>query len=322
MKYNYLGRSGLQLSELSFGSWLTFASKLGIDEAHACMHFAFERGVNFFDNAEVYANGESEVLMGKILKNFSREEIIVSSKIFWGGNKPNSIGLSRKHLIEGTKNALKRLQLDYVDLLFCHRPDPNTPVEETVRTMDYLINNGYALYWGTSEWSANQIDVAHQIAKALNCIPPIMEQPQYNLFHRQRVEVEYAPLYKEYGLGITTWGPLAYGLLTGKYNDGIPADSRLGRQPAWRSPDMAQRVAKVKQLAPLAKELNCTLAQLALAWCLTKPHVSSVIIGASSIEQLRENLQAIEVKKNLTHEIIARIESIISESSLCISIPK
>lgn len=309
MQYNYLGKSGLQLSELSLGSWLTFGNQLGIENARNCMRYAFEQGVNCFDNAEVYAHGEAETIMGKALKDFNREEIIVTTKIFWGGEKPNTIGLSRKHLIEGTKNSLKRLQLDYVDLLFCHRPDPNTPIEETVRAMDHLINSGHAFYWGTSEWSAEQIDSAHQAAKAMNCIPPTMEQPEYNLFHRHRVEVEYEPLYEKYGLGTTIWGPLAFGLLTGKYNDEIPLGSRLALEPKWRSTDMEERITKVKNLVPIAKELDCTLSQLALAWCLTNSRVSSVIIGASSEKQLHENLQAIHIKSKLTNEIIALIET-------------
>jgi voltage-dependent potassium channel beta subunit len=309
MQYNYLGKSGLQISELSFGSWLTFnRNKLDIEKARECMHYAFGQGVNFFDNAEVYGNGEAEIIMGKALKDFAREEIVVSTKIFWGGDKPNTFGLSRKHLIEGTKNSLKRLQLNYVDLLYCHRPDPNTPIEEIIRAMDYLIKSGCVFYWGTSEWSAEQIDSAYQIAKEINCIPPSMEQPEYNLFHRNRVEVEYSPLYKKYGLGITIWGPLAFGLLTGKYNEGIPHGSRLAVEPVWRSKDMDARIAKVKKLVPIAKELDCTLAQLALAWCLMKPHISTVIMGASSLHQLRENFQAIKVKAQLTEEIIALIE--------------
>ncbi|MBA2655659.1 MAG: aldo/keto reductase [Tatlockia sp.] len=309
MQYNYLGKSGLQISELSLGSWLTFGNQLGIDNARQCMRYAFEQGINFFDNAEVYAQGESEKIMGQVLKDFKREDIVVSTKIFWGGEKSNAIGLSRKHLIEGTKNSLERLQLDYVDLLYCHRPDPNTPIEETVRAMDYLINSGKAFYWGTSEWSAEQIVSAHEAAKAMNCIPPTMEQPEYNLFHRHRVELEYKPLYDRYGLGTTIWSPLASGLLTGKYNKEIPADSRLGKEPQWRSQDMNERIEKVKNLVPIARALNCTLAQLALAWCLTNPKVSSVIVGASSLNQLRENLKAIDLKKQLTPDLIATIES-------------
>ena len=311
MQYNYLGKSGLQLSELSLGSWLTFSkNKLTIDKARECMQYAFEHGVNFFDNAEVYGHGEAEIIMGEILKDFPREEIVVSTKIFWGGEKPNTFGLSRKHLVEGTLNSLKRMQLDYVDLIYCHRPDPNTPMEEIVRAMDYLVNSGYAFYWGTSEWSAEQIDSAYQVAKEMNCITPTMEQPEYNLFHRHRVEVEFKPLYEKYGLSTTIWGPLAFGLLTGKYNDGIPNDSRLALEPMWRSKDMDERIIKVKKLVSIAQELNCTLAQLALAWCLTNTHVSSVIVGASSLMQLQENLKATDVKAQLTKELIRLIESL------------
>jgi voltage-dependent potassium channel beta subunit len=261
----------------------------------------------------VYANGESETIMGKILKDFRREDLVVSTKIFWGGEGPNDTGLSRKHLMEGTKNALKRLQLEYVDLLYCHRPDPNTPIEETVRAMDSLVRAGYAFYWGTSEWSAEEIETAHQLANEFNCIPPTMEQPQYNLFHRNRVEQEYAPLYKKYEMGTTIWSPLASGILSGKYNQGIPANSRLGLDPRWRAPDMQQRIEKAKKLAVIAKELDCTLSQLSLAWCLKNPHVSTVIIGATTVEQLRENLGAAAIKDKLTNQVIKQIESVVGE---------
>jgi voltage-dependent potassium channel beta subunit len=313
MQYNRLGKAGIKISELSYGSWLTFGGKLGVNEAKACIHYAFEQGINFFDNAEVYANGESETIMGKILKDFRREDLVVSTKIFWGGEGPNDTGLSRKHFMEGTKNALKRLQLEYVDLLYCHRPDPNTPIEETVRAMDSLVRAGYAFYWGTSEWSAEEIETAHQLANEFNCIPPTMEQPQYNLFHRNRVEQEYAPLYKKYEMGTTIWSPLASGILSGKYNQGIPANSRLGLDPRWRAPDMQQRIEKAKKLAVIAKELDCTLSQLSLAWCLKNPHVSTVIIGATTVEQLRENLGAAAIKDKLTNQVIKQIESVVGE---------
>ncbi len=310
MQYNRLGKSGLKISELSFGSWLTFGATLDIKDAKRCMHYAYEQGVNFFDNAEAYAKGQAEVVMGEALKEFRRESLVISTKIFWGGEGPNDIGLSRKHLLEATKNSLKRLQLEYVDLLYCHRPDPNTPLEETVLAMDHLIRQGYAFYWGTSEWSAVELEAAYQLAKEMNCIPPTMEQPEYNLFHRQRVENEYAPLYKKYGLGTTIWGPLAFGLLTGKYNNGIPADSRLGRSPEWRKPDMEQKIAKVKQLVPIAEAMGCSLPQLGLAWCLKNPNVNSVIVGASNIEQLTENRKAVVIKDKLNSEILTKIQQI------------
>lgn len=310
MQYNNLGRCGLKISELSFGSWLTFADTLNLNAAKKCMHYAFEQGINFFDNAEVYASGESEIMMGEILKEFRRESIIVSTKIFWSGDGPNDVGLSRKHLIEATKNSLKRLQLDYVDLLFCHRPDPTTPIVETVLAMDYLVRSGYAFYWGTSEWSAEELESAYQIANEMRCIPPTMEQPEYNLFCRKRIENEYQQLYKKYGLGTTTWSPLASGLLTGKYNNGIPNDCRLARSPQWRKPDMEERIEKVKKLAPLANKLNCDLSQLAIAWCLKNPNVSTVILGASNIDQLKINLGALEIKNKLSDSVLNEIDKI------------
>ncbi len=310
MQYRQLGKSGLKVSALSLGSWLTFGEKIGINEAKVCMRYAYDQGVNVFDNAEVYGDGKAEEIMGEVLKEFQRESIIVSTKIFWGGKSPTEIGLSRKHLIEGTKKSLRRLQLEYVDLLFCHRPDPSTPIEETVRAMDYLIRSGQALYWGTSEWSAQEIFSAYQIAEKLGCVPPTMEQPQYNLFHRYRIEQEYKTLYEQYGMGTTTFAPLAFGLLSGKYNADIPEDSRLGRYPMWRSPDMEQRVQKVKELAIISKEMGSTLAQLAIEWCLKNHNVSSVIVGASTLEQLIENLKAVEVVKHLTQPISHEIEMI------------
>lgn len=311
MQYNPLGRCGLKISELSFGSWITFGKQFGVKEARTLMHYAFEQGINFFDNAESYAQGSAESIMGEVIREFRREEIVVSTKIFWGGQGPNDTGLSRKHLIEGTKNSLKRLQTDYVDLLFCHRPDPTTPIAETVLAMDYLIRNGYAFYWGTSEWTADQIESAYQIAKELHCIPPTMEQPEYNMFRRERVEQELLPLYKKYGLGTTIWSPLAYGILTGKYNDGIPEDSRLARETWLQKSDLMTRISKAQKLTVLAKELNCTLAQLALAWCLKNPYVSTVILGASKLEQLQENLGACAVKEKLDQEVMKQIEVIL-----------
>ena len=311
MEYRSLGKSGLKISELSFGSWITFGSQVGTKEAKTLIHYAFDQGVNFFDNAEAYAHGESEKIMGQILKDFKREDLVVSTKIFWGGQGPNDTGLSRKHLIEGTKNSLKRLQLDYVDLLYCHSAHPSTPIAETVLAMDYLIRAGYAFYWGTSEWPADKIEMAFRLAKEMNCVPPTMEQPEYNMFHRERVEKEYAPLYEKYGLGTTIWSPLSSGILSGKYNDGIPPNSRLGRESWLIKPEMKTNILKVQQLIPIAKELRCTMAQLALAWCLTNPQVSSVIVGASSKEQLQENLAASAVKALLSQDIMHKIDQII-----------
>jgi voltage-dependent potassium channel beta subunit len=311
MKYNRLGKAGIKVSELSFGSWVTFGKQMDVEEVKRCMHTAFEHGINFFDNAEVYGKGEAEILMGEALKDFRREDLVISTKIFWGGEGPNDTGLSRKHLLEGTEASLDRLQLEYVDLIFCHRPDPDTPIEETVLAMDYIIRNGYALYWGTSEWSAEQIEEAYVTARALGCIPPSMEQPEYNMFHRERVEHEYAPLYAKYGLGTTIWSPLASGLLTGKYNNGIPAESRFAKEK-WLIPqDFQQRIEKVRCLSQVAEELNCSLSQLALAWCLKNPQVSTVITGASKVSQLLENLAAIEVKDKLTTDIMTKIEAIL-----------
>ncbi len=329
MEYRFLGKSGLRVSALSFGSWVTFHDQLDVDKALTCMTAAFDAGVNFFDNAEVYAAGRSETIMGKVIKKagWRREDLVVSTKIFWGGRPnpdgegylygTNDRGLSRKHIFEGTNSALRRLQLEYVDLIFCHRPDIDTPIEETVWAMNHVIQQGKALYWGTSEWSAAQIRRAHDFARQEHLIPPTMEQPQYNMLHRERVESEYAPLYDEIGLGTTIWSPLASGILTGKYNDGIPAGSRMTLQdyqwlrPAIESEEGKLNIEKVKRLQPVAEELGCTMAQLALAWCLTNEDVSTVIMGASSVEQLQENLKALELAPQLTVEILENIETIL-----------
>lgn len=311
MQYNHLGKAGVRISELSFGSWITFSKQIGLNEVKALMHTAFDHGINFFDNAESYAHGEAEILMGKAVKEFRREDLVLSTKLFWGGNGPNDTGLSRKHLIEGTKNSLKRLQLDYVDLLFCHRPDPNTPIEETVLAIDYLVRSGLVFYWGTSEWSESQIETAYQIAESLNCIPPTMEQPKYNLFFRDHLEKDYLPLFEKYNMGTTIWSPLASGILSGKYNQGVPRDSRLAKEN-WLVPDnFMQLIAKTKKLESLANEIGCTLAQLSIAWCLKNPYVSSVITGATKTEQLLENLGAIDVKTKLTSDLMKKIDAII-----------
>ncbi|MBF2052076.1 MAG: aldo/keto reductase [Candidatus Sericytochromatia bacterium] len=319
MEYRYLGRSGLKVSALSFGSWVTFGNQMSLDKATECMQAAYAAGVNFFDNAEVYANGQSEEIMGQVIQRqgWKRSDLVVSTKIFWGGQGPNDRGLSRKHILEGTDAALERLQLDYVDLIFCHRPDMHTPIEETVRAMHHLIQQGKALYWGTSEWSAVQIQAAYAIARREHLVPPTMEQPEYNLFHRERVEAEYAPLYTEYGLGTTIWSPLASGLLTGKYNQGIPADSRM-HLPGYEwlrkrleSPEGQMKLEKVRQLAALAESLNIPTSGLALAWCLKNPHVSTVITGASRVEQVHENMRALDYVPVLTDDVMEQIEAIV-----------
>lgn len=316
MNYRRLGRAGLKVSELSLGAWVTYGGQVGEDVARECMTAAYEAGVNFFDNAEAYAEGQAEIVMGNVLRQagWRREDLVISTKIFWGGEGPNDRGLSHKHIIEGVNNALRRLQLEYVDLVFCHRPDPNTPIEETVRAMDIVIRQGKAFYWGTSEWSAADIMRADGLARQYGLTPPVMEQPQYNLFTRERFEREYAPLYRDLGYGTTIWSPLASGLLTGKYAGGIPAGSRAalkGYEWLQNSTITPQRIEKVKQLKPIADELGCSLAQLALAWCLTNPHVSTVITGASRAEQVRENMQALDVVPRLAPEVLARIEQVV-----------
>ncbi len=320
MEYRYLGNSGLKVSALSLGAWVTYGKQVGDDVARDCIKAALDAGVNFLDNAEVYAAGEAERVVGRVLKQLAvpRSEIVVSTKIFWGGQGPNQRGLSRKHIVEGLADALERLQLDYVDLLFCHRPDPQTPIEETVRAMSHCIDRGNALYWGTSEWSAQQISEAQGIARRERLIPPTMEQPEYHMFHRARVEREYAPLYRsEIGLGLTTFSPLGGGLLTGKYNDGVPEGARptvagMGwLRDRFEGPEAEARIAKIKRLAPIAAELDCTMAQLALAWCLSNRRVSTVITGASRPEQLTENLKALEVVERLDEAVTERIEQIL-----------
>jgi voltage-dependent potassium channel beta subunit len=321
MEYRHLGRSGLKISALSYGAWVTFGTQMDEDAAFACMRAARDAGVNFFDNAEAYASGEAEVLMGRVIRRagWKRSDLVVSTKIFWGGKGPNDRGLSRKHLIEGTEASLERLGMHRVDLLFCHRPDPETPIEETVRAMNYLLDHGKAHYWGTSEWSAEQIREAYGIARRERLAPPVMEQPQYNMFHRERVEREYARLY-DVGLGLTVWSPLASGILTGKYNDGIPEGSRLDTEGyEWlrerlESPEGQAQIAKVRQLGAVADELGCTMAQLALAWCLVNPNVSTVITGASRPEQVTQNMQAMEVYEKLSPEVMERIERILDNT--------
>ena len=317
MNYRRLGSAGLKVSELSFGSWVTYGNQMGEDIARECMAAAYAAGVNFFDNAEVYANGKSETIMGEALKKLGwrRASYVVSTKFYWGINEgPNEKNtLNRKYLRQAIDNSLKRLQMDYVDLVFCHRPDPDTPIAETVWAMHDMVQTGKALYWGTSEWSAADIAAAWHIADKHHLHKPQMEQPQYNLFYRDKVENEYARLYEDIGLGTTTWSPLASGMLTGKYLAGIPKDSRAalaGYEWLQKSVGNPQRLEMVKQLVPLAAELGCTLAQLALAWCVKNPNVSTVITGASRPAQVEENMKALEVVPKLTPEVMARIDAI------------
>jgi len=323
MEYRRLGSSGLKLSALSFGAWVTFGNRVGRKEARELIALAYDRGVNFFDNAETYAGGEAERVMGDVLADLRlpRDAWCVSSKVYFGSAvepRPTQRGLSRKHVVEACEQALKRLRVDYLDLYFCHRPDPETPIEETVAAMDLLVRQGKVLYWGTSEWPADAIRTAHRIARANHLAAPRMEQPQYNLFHRERVEVEYASLYTEIGLGATVWSPLASGLLTGKYNDGVPAGSRMdtpGYEWLRRSlleGDGPARIARVKRLAAIADELGVPLAQLALAWCLKNPHVSTVILGATRRDQLEQNFGALDVAAKLGSGEMARIEAAVA----------
>jgi voltage-dependent potassium channel beta subunit len=318
MNYRRLGRSGLKVSELSLGSWVTYGNQLDAGGARECMAAAWDRGVNFFDNAEVYAAGRSEEIMGEVLKKLAwpRLKYVVSTKFYWGitdgPNEKNT--LNRKFLLNAIDGSLKRLQLDYVDLVYCHRPDPSTPIEETVWAMHDMIERGKALYWGTSEWSAVEIMAAWQLAERHHLRKPVVEQPEYNLFHREKVEKEFARLYEDIGIGLTTWSPLASGLLTGKYRNGVPADSR-GALPRLKFmvadlTDKAKNDA-VAKLAPLASELGCTLAQLAIAWCASNPNVSTVITGASRASQVEENLAAADVIPKLTREVLARIDAIV-----------
>lgn len=320
MEYRHLGKSGLEISALSLGAWITMGGQIGEDTSYECIEVAHDAGVNFFDNAESYAHGNAEIVMGNVIKKagWKRSDLVISTKLFWGGSKPNQTGLSRKHLIEGARASLARLQMDYVDLIFCHRPDIYTPIEETVRAMNFIIDQGWAFYWGTSQWSAAQIMEAYSIARRYDLIPPTMEQPQYNMFERKKIELEYLHLYDEIGLGTTIWAPLASGLLTGKYNQGIPEGTRITLQGyEWLREDFEdekgkQGIEKVKQLIPIAEKLGMTVAQLAIAWCLKNPHVSSVITGASKPQQVSENMQAVDLQAKLTPEVLDQIENILA----------
>ena len=320
MDYRRLGKSGLKVSEFSFGSWVTFGKQVDGSDARSLMAQAYDAGINFFDNAEGYEQGNSETLMGEALAglNWSRDSYIVSSKVFWGGEKPTQRGLSAKHVTEACHAALRRLQVDHLDLYFCHRPDIDTPIDETVRAMHNLIAQGKVLYWGTSEWSGQQITEAHAVARACHLTPPTMEQPQYNLFERQKVEADYAPIYDTYGLGTTIWSPLASGILTGKYNAAIPDDSRMTLPGYEWLRDMLhsdvgqQKLVKTRALADLAAKSGLPLAHMCLLWCLANPRVSTVILGASRSSQLTENLAALDHKAKLTPDVMAEIETIMA----------
>ena len=319
MEYRNLGKSGLKVSRLSFGSWLTFGSGIKDNTAEDLMSFAYENGINFFDNAEVYAHGKSEIAMGEILNKFNwpRDSYIISSKAFFGGvldPLPTQRGLNRKHLTEACDAALKRLQLDYLDLYFCHRPDKETPMEETVWTMHNLIAQGKILYWGTSEWSAQEIMEAHMVARENNLIAPIVEQPQYNMLTREKVEVEYSQIYKTVGLGTTIWSPLASGILTGKYNNGIPEGTRFAdERNAWLKDARFDQelVAKANEVTSIANDLGMSASQLAIAWCLKNDDVSTVILGASKVSQLKENINTLALVEKLDDAIMEKIEEVL-----------
>ncbi|MCC7030626.1 MAG: aldo/keto reductase [Chitinophagaceae bacterium] len=325
MEYRRLGKSGLQLSVLSFGSWVSFSKQINDKKAEELMSYAYDQGVNFFDNAEVYALGESEKMMGRILtkKKWDRTSYCVSSKVYFGWrgteNKPNQTGLSRKHITEACHEALQRLQVDYLDLFLCHRPDKNTPIEETVLAMNSLIQQGKILYWGSSEWSAAEIMEAHKIAADYRVIAPVVEQPQYNLFERSKMENEFLHLFNTVGMGTTIWSPLATGLLTGKYNDGAPKGSRLAMKDfnwlaeRWLTKDKLDRV---KKLSTVAKDLKISMPQLAIAWCIQNKHVTTAILGATKKEQLADTLQAVEILPKLTAEVNERIEKIMGNKPM------
>ncbi len=317
MEYRKTGKWGLMLSELSVGSWLTFGRKLGLREVRELIHRAFDRGITFFDTAEAYNGGVAEYLMGQALKDLNRMDYVVSTKIFWWGPRErNQMGLSRKHLIEGLTASLRRLQMDYVDIVYCHRPDPETPMEEVISGIKYILDKGMALYWGTSEWSAQEIKEAATLARQAGIMPPIVEQPQYNLLVRRRVEVEYAPLYEDPGIGLTTFSPLASGILAGKYIEGIPRGSRLEEFPTlkqWLEESGLlgeEAMERVRKFRELAEEMGVTMVQLAIAWILKNEKVTSVILGVSSLEQFEENLGALEVKQHLTDDVMKKLDEI------------
>ncbi len=319
MEYRKMGNTGLKLSLLSYGSWVTFSRQVDDNASDRLMGMAYDNGINFFDNAEAYEGGRSEEMMGRVLaaKNWDRTSYCISSKVFFGlhgkDNKPNQNGLSRKHIMEACHAALRRMQTDYLDLYYCHRPDPETPMEEIVRTMNILIEQGKVFYWGTSEWSADEILEAHKVAKELGLIPPAVEQPQYNLFERTKMEQDYLPVFKNHGMGTTIWSPLASGLLTGKYNDGIPEGSRLALENyAWLKDRMMQddKLERVKKLSKVATDMGTSLATLSIAWCIHNPNVTTAILGATREAQLMENLNALNVYTQLTPAIMQEIDGI------------
>eukprot|EP00252_Welwitschia_mirabilis_P006274 TRINITY_DN17113_c0_g1_i1.p1 TRINITY_DN17113_c0_g1~~TRINITY_DN17113_c0_g1_i1.p1 ORF type:complete len:324 (-),score=55.61 TRINITY_DN17113_c0_g1_i1:324-1295(-) len=320
MEYRKLGATGLKVSRLSYGAWISFGFQIGLEEAKVLLGCCRAHGITFFDNAEVYAGGKAEEIMGQAIKELGwrRQDFVISTKIYNGGNGPNDVGLSRKHLIEGTKASLRRLQMDYVDVLFCHRPDENTPIEETVRAMNFIINQGWALYWGTSMWPIHMIQEAWQIASQLKMIGPHVEQPKYNLFANEKVEVELLPLYAKCGLGLTTYSPLASGLLSGKYSkDCIPSDSRFALKEYQQIKNdslIDDKLFKVDELKSVAKDLGVTLPQLAIAWCSRNPNVSTVITGATKESQIKENVKALEVLPLLTAEVLNKIEAIMART--------
>jgi len=312
MHYRRLGRSGLKVSEISLGSWVTFGTQVDEKKAVSLLQAAYEHGINYFDNADIYADGKAEIIMGQAIKDLPRTELVLSSKVFWPTSTgPNGRGLSRKHVMESVHASLKRMNVDYLDLYFCHRYDPDTPIEEVVRTMNILIQQGKILYWGTSEWEASQVARAYGIARQYNLIPPTMDQPQYNLLHRKRVEDQLMPLSRELGIGLTTFSPLAYGILTGKYNEGIPEGSRASLENyGWvRDRITPERIERVKKLQAIAKDLGVTSGQLAIAWILRRKEVSTVITGASHPEQLDENLGAAEIVDKLDNDLLERIDA-------------
>ncbi len=314
MHYRRLGRTGLKVSEIALGAWITMGSQIDEKLSSDLIHAAYDQGIIFFDNSDAYANGQAEIVMGKAIKDLPRTGLVISSKVFWPTMPgPNGRGLSRKHITEAIHATLKRLDSDYVDIYYCHRYDPDTPVEEVVFTMNTLIQQGKILYWGTSEWEPAFITQAVGIAKQLNLIPPVVEQPQYNMFHRYRVEEELTAISREFGIGLTTWSPLYYGILTGKYNDGIPEGSRASLDNmSWiRDRVTPERIAKVKSLTAIANQLEITTAQLAIAWLLRRKEVSAVITGATRLEQLDENLLAAEAQKALTDDVLEQIDAIL-----------
>lgn len=327
MEYRRMGRSGLQLSVLSFGSWVTFHKQIEDGTADTLMGMAYDAGINFFDNAEAYALGESEKMMGRVLKqkNWDRTSYTLSSKVFFGwrgkANKPNQTGLSRKHIVEACHEALDRLQTDYLDIFFCHRPDPTVPIEEVVWTMHNLIQQGKVLYWGTSMWSGAEIMEAHRVAQQYHLIGPVVEQPQYNMFERFKMEQDYVPVFRNVGLGTTIWSPLASGFLTGKYLDKVSEDSRLNMSGfEWLKDRWVQeeKIEKVKKLSVLAKELNVSLASLSIAWTIKNPDVTTAILGATKPEQLTENLKALEVLPLLSQEVMDKIEAILQNKPILV----